>query len=294
MEHIMRRFIVVIVSLAFPIASMAQQVLQCVNPDVLNSLVFNGRAESRLVIRRGMPDIVAGFRAPSGFTLIGNGMRGQGNTTVVGYRTTLERDKAFDSLLGFMFDEGWSREAPAQPQLPAVTVAGPQPTSARLCRNGERRNLMVQEIEGIRYATISGFETTPPRACGAPAPQLSFGVDPQTAMNAARAIMPQFSFPATARLSGSPGGTSISGGTWVTSATRIESPDSATTLARDLARQLREQGWRSDAEWKGSLSTGSTWMRRNDAGQAYGGTLEILTVGDGVYEVGYSAVTRRQ
>lgn len=287
----MRRFILVSGLAAFAAVAPAQQVLQCVNPDVLNSLVFNARSESRLVVRRDMPENVAGFRAPAGFTLIGSGVRGQGLSTLVAYKTTLERDKAFDSLLGFLSGEGWNRETRQLDQVPSITVAGTQSSAATLCRNGDRRNVQVQEIGGVRYAVIAGFVTSPERACGAPDPRQGFSANPMAAMNAVRAVMPQFSFPSSARATGGAPSGDMTGGDETVSSVRIETPDTAATLAGNLARQLREQGWRSDAEWKGALSTGSTWMRGAGAGQTYWGKLEILNLGNGILDISYSVAT---
>lgn len=288
----MRKLTLAISMVTFCVAAPAQQVLQCVNADVLNSLVFNARAESKLVVRRTMPDTVDGFRAPAGFTLIGSGVRGQNLSTVVAYKTTLETTAAFDSLMGLLSAEGWKRESTSLQQQPLVSVAGPQPAAARLCRNGQRRNMLVQEIQGVRYATIFGFEATPPRACDAPMPQQGFGVDPIAAFNARRAILPQFTFPDTARLAPAAGGEVFSGNSASTSA-RIESPDTAASLARHLSRQLVEQGWRSDAQWSGKLSTGSTWSRSNADGQTIWGTLEILSRSAGIYDVGFTLATRQ-
>lgn len=292
----MRRLIIGIVSAGIAATAIGQQaLLQCVNPDVLNSLVFNGIIESRVVISRSMPANVDGFRAPAGFSLIGSAARGQAfPSSVVAYRTALDREKALDSLLGFLAGEGWSRESVAQAQIAAVNVIGSQSPATTLCRNGERRSVQVQEIDGVRYASINGAATIPGRACGVQPPQQTFGGNPRAALDAAQAIMPRFSFPDTARTNGQPPGGMRFGGNENSTSVRIQSPDSAATLASNLARQLREQGWRGDAEWKGSISTGSTWMRSNDAGQAFWGTLEILNLGNGVYDVGFSAATGRQ
>jgi hypothetical protein len=242
-----------------------------------------------------MPADTAGYRAPSGFTLIGSGSRGpEFPSTIVAYKTTMEPSKALDSLLDFLSDEGWRRESAQQAQLPNIIVAGPPPTAAMLCRNGERRNVQVREIEGVRYATISGFETTPARACGVPAPQpLGFSGNPMAAMEAARGIMPQFSFPDTARSVRHDGGLDM-GSNGMSSSMRIQSPDAAATLVRHLGRQLQDQGWRGDAEWQGRLSTGSTWLRNSAAGQPYWLTLEVMSVGSGAYEVSYALATRPQ
>lgn len=279
----MRKFVIAMTSVLVVTAAPAQEALQCANPDVLNSLVFNGRPESKLTIRRALPENAAGYRAPAGFTLIGSGVRGQGTGTMVAYRTTLEAGKALDSLLGVLADEGWRRETTAQMQ-PLVSVAGAAPTGAMVCRNGERRNLRVQDAGEVRYLTISSF-TARGWACDAPNPQ---GFDPMAARNAAMAQMPRFSFPATARMAA--GSSLPQGNSLASSSARIESPDTAASLARHLARQLAEQGWRADAEWNGALSTGSTWTRSAADGQRYWGTLEILGMGGNVYNIGFAMV----
>jgi hypothetical protein len=292
----MHKFIVAIGSVAFCVAAPAQQLLlQCVNPDVLNSLVFDARPESKLLLRREMPDNLAGFRAPAQFTLIGSGVRADGLSTTVAYRTALETQAALDSLVGFLSGEGWKGERMPEAQLPMANVAGSQPNNARLCRDGNRRNIVMQDIGAVRYATIYGFETTPARACDAPPAQSGFGVNPMASVNARQASLPRFSFPDTARMSsGSAGGLSLSGGNMASTATRIESPDSPERLARHLAGQLAEQGWRSGTEWSGKLSTGSTWSRSNADGQLLHGTLEILSLGEGAYDVGFSLLMRPQ
>ncbi len=73
-----------------------------------------------------MPESTAGFGAPADFKLIGSGVRGQNMNTVVAWKTTLETSKAFDNLLGFLFDQGWKTETIQQAQQLPVTVAGQQ------------------------------------------------------------------------------------------------------------------------------------------------------------------------
>lgn len=291
----MRKLIVAISSMAVCVATPAQQLLECVHPDVLNSLVFNALPEAKLLVTREMPDNMAGYRAPTGFTFVGSSSRAEGRSTTVAYRTTLEAPVAFDSLLAFLSGEGWRREVvPPAPQLVAG-VAGAQANTAVLCRDGVRRNVMVREGDGLRYATISGSESAPARACGVPAPQPAVGLNPMAAINARQANLPRFSFPETARLSGAqPGGDTYSGSNVFTTSTRIQSPDTGASLARHLARQLAEQGWRSDAQWNGRLSAGSAWTRSSAQGEPLWGTLEILSLGEGTYDVGFTLTTGLQ
>lgn len=286
----MRKLIVAVSSVVFCVAAPAQQLLQCVNPDVLNSLVFNGRPEAKLLVTRAMPDDAAGYRAPAEFAFIGTSVGTERAFSTVAYRTALGTQAAFDSLLAFLSVEGWKQESAPQLQLPVQIAGGSQPaTAATLCRNGERRRVVVRESEGVRYATIAGLEVSPPRACDVPAPQPVSGLNPMAAINARQANMPRFTFPPTARrTTGLPGGEGFSGNKVIFTTTRIDSPDTAASLARHLAGQLTEQGWHSDTQWSGRLSTGSTWSRTDADGQALLGTLEILSVSEGTYDVGFN------
>lgn len=286
----MHKFILVIGAAALSIAAPAQELLQCVNPDVLNSLVYSGRAEQKLTLSRGMPANADGFRAPAGFSLVGSGVRGlESSSTVVGYRTTLDSRTAFERMLQSLSAEGWKREIVQQPAGAALALP-PQPaTVATVCRNGDRRSVRVQEAGGVHYATITGFRTSPERACDAPVQQPPGFGNPMAALGAARVSLPQFAFPGTARMvAGRP--EAMIGG-MNSSAVRIESPDTAASLSRHLSRQLVEQGWKRDAEWNGKLSTGSTWTRKSSDGGPLWGTLEILSPGAGVYDVGFHLTT---
>ena len=286
----MHKFIISLGAITLSIAAPAQELLQCVNPDVLNSLVYSGRAEQKLTLSRGMPANADGFRAPAGFSLIGSGVRGpEGSSTVVAYRTSLESAAAFERLLQSLSGDEWKKEIVQQPAGAALALPPPPATAATVCRNGERRNVRVQEVGGVHYATITSFRASPERACDAPVQQPPGFGNPMTALAGRRVSLPQFTFPGTARMVSGRPVPMVNG--MNSSTVRIESPDTAASLARHLARQLVEQGWRNDAEWNGKLSTGSTWTRRNADGEPLWGTLEILSSGAGVYEVGFSLTT---
>jgi hypothetical protein len=293
---LMRKLIISSLSVLFATAVPAQALLQCVNPDVINALVYNGRSEIKLVMQPTIPQGVEGVEAPASFKLIGSGARPQnGAQLVVGYRIEAPAIPAYNEWLRLLESKGWRRET--QPvQQPTVTAPPAEGRlAARLCRNGERRNLLVQVVDGVFYGTIFAVETSPPRACGVPAPQQQVqSVDFMASINTLRAVLPQFTFPATARMSGQQPNGGNSGTNMITEATRIESPDSATSLLEALGKQLATQGWGGDADWKGSRSTGSTWTRKGGDGKPYWGTLEILSHGKNVYDIGFTVATRPQ
>lgn len=286
----MNKFFIAGCALTLSIAVPAQELLRCVNPHVLNALLFNGRVEARVTASSGIPEGAKGFGAPAGFALIGSALRGQqltGSSLTVAYKTDLEPKSAVEKLVDFLSGEGWAREAVPQPTLPpGLAVTGlPQLPGATLCRNGERRSVLVHALNGVGYATISGALAAQ-RACGAAAPGPSFQ-NPMADINVANANMPRFSFPETARTGGGSPGFKPPPSGGAASEVRIQSPDTAQALSRHLAAQLVQQGWRSDAEWSGKLSTGSTWSRQVADGRTAAGTLEILSLGAGVYDVGF-------
>lgn len=52
-----------------------------------------------------------------------------------------------------------------------------------------------------------------------------------------------------------------------------------------FVQQLRNQGWRPDAEWYGQLSAGGNWLRSRDNGQQVIGTLQLLQMADNRFEM---------
>lgn len=285
----MRKLAVAIGSMTLVAGAMAQDAFDCVNPDVLNALVFDGRVESRLVVMRELPGNAEGFGAPPEFTLIGSGIRGNNAGTEVAYRTDLDGNQALASLRQFLGTQGWQIETQAVNQLPTMTVAGARPLAVQLCRDGERRSLRVREVDGVRYANITGYKSSPPRACNAPVEQTPGFGDPMAAINTLRSRLPKISFPDTARMATGTGmdQTNLNSDS-VSTAVRIESPDTAASLAEFIAAQVAEQGWFRDAGWNGKLSTGSSWTRFADDGRNYLGMLEILSLGGQVYNVEFT------
>lgn len=270
----------------FAAAATAQQPLQCLNPDVLNGLVFLGRSELKVEVTRSLPPAMSGLRAPDAFSLIGTGVRDSGRITNVAYKTALTIDKAYTDIVAALGSAGWAVEASAAAGTTFNVAGAPRTTS--VCRNGDRRAVMVAEVAGVRYVNIIGYaQGEQPRDCNAPDPgpgNLAF----MTARNA----VPRFRFPAgTAIAQGGGGG---GGGSDVfTSATRIISSESATALAELLASQLQGQGWRPDSVWSGAGSAGSTW-RKLDEGRLTWGTLEIVRVSERTYDVDFTLALSSQ
>ncbi len=269
----------------FALAASSQELLQCANPDVLNGLVFRGRSDAKMTVTRAMPKEMPGMRAPAGFELIGTGVRPAGDWSTA-FKTALAADKAMAALTDALATDGWSIEARQSP--PETFNVSGQPQASIVCRNGERRSLSVQDMGTTRYARMQAVTDQRARACNTEDPRLR-GTDMFT--NAAR-DMPRLDFPATSHstsMDATPGG---GGPDSYSTASRIQSPDSAAGLAAHFAAQLAKQGWRQDGAWSGARSAGSTWTRIASDGQPAWGMLEILGISRGVYEAGFT-LTRK-
>ncbi|MEJ0100094.1 MAG: hypothetical protein WDO12_10275 [Pseudomonadota bacterium] len=63
--HTMHKLVVTLSALVLAASAGAQEPFQCVNPDVLNSLVFDALPQLKLVARSSLPDVSDGLRAPA-------------------------------------------------------------------------------------------------------------------------------------------------------------------------------------------------------------------------------------
>jgi len=260
-------------------AFAAQPPQQCVNPETVNGLVFLGRSDNKVEVTRGLPASMAGFRAPTGFSLIGTGVR-PGGTTTIAYKTSLGIDKAHAAVMAALAADGWAVEASAGSNNTFKLAGGPG--DGIVCRNGERRSLLVTETAGTTYAAIRAAAAAP-RDCGAPEPAPATGLEVRNAA-------PRFQFPAGTSLAPSLGGGGSS--TMSTVSSRVISEETPARLVEHLASQIAAQGWQRESGWSGSAGAGSTWRRVSEDAPAFG-SLEIVRVSEGTYDVDFTMTMPR-
>jgi hypothetical protein len=265
---------VAITTTAFFTLATSAQTLQCPNPDILNGLVFLGRGDMKLNVTRGSPGFMGDFRVPAGFLLIGTGVRATGMTTVA-YKTSLSGDKAHAALLAALGADGWEVE-PSQGPGNTFNVA----REGTVCRNGERRMLLVTQSGGATYVSINSDTQQRRRDCNAPDPALNMQ------FGRARNAVPRFQFPVGTSIAQGGGGGGGNGRNYTTSS-RIISTETSAGLVQHLASQIAGQGWSADSGWDGSGSAGSTWRRISD-GEVTTGVLQIVKVSEGTYDVDFT------
>lgn len=269
------------------LTALGQDLLQCVNPDVIKGVLFAGRPESQTLITATLPAALAGYEAPSGFELVGTAVRGDGASTTVAFRTSLDREAAHAALVASFEAEGWAIEAPMI--IPArVFVLDSEPVSGTICRDGERRYLNVEDINDRRYASIALSDQPPTRACNAEDPRrrsIGLGMMSLLTGEAPTLELPEGTTAAdgSGRINTGGGG---SGDTYATES-QIRSPLSPSSFVERLASQMSAQGWTADARWSGTLSNGGRWIRTSDDGIMYWSTLEVVDIGDGIYDLSF-------
>lgn len=252
----------------------AQELLQCPNPDILNGLVFLGRSDQKMTVTRGSAGFMGNFRVPEGFRLIGAAVRTQGYASVA-YKTALSSGKTYETLLAAFEAEGWAIEATGGSGA-IFSVAGGH-TEGMICRNGERRTLLVTDAGGQTFVSINALSQRRTRNCNAPDLVRMRPGDG----------MPLFQFPpGTSLVQGFGGGGGGSSRNYTTTS-RIISTEPAAQLVQHLAPQIENLGWSKDSGWAGVGSAGSTW-RSTYEGEPSIGVLEIIRVSEGTYEVNFT------
>jgi hypothetical protein len=282
----MKKLILVLSGALVSLTAVGQDLLQCVNPDVVNSLLFHGRADLHQTVTRGLPADLADVAVPGGFELIGGAVRDEMGIATVAFKTHLDSDEAFAALLASSEAKGWELEDDTQPFMARVFNLSSGPTTGTICLNGERRSLRVRDVAGNRYATVATQASDRPRDCNAPDPRLAMR-PPMPGL--ATGELPSLYLPESVREpNGNPlgGGSGMSGANFSTSV-QVASPESGARIADHLAGQMVEQGWLEDGRWTGALSAGSSWTRQAEDGVSLAGTIEIVDLGDDQFHVSF-------
>lgn len=273
----MRKPVIAFTTAALAFAVAAQQPRLCLDPQLLNGLVFLGRSDMKADTTPGQASFMQDVKLSEQLVLIGSAERNDGLATVA-YRTSLTPAKAYAAAADALAVAGWLPE----PSMSSATfrVEGDAPRDQMLCRDGARRSVLVRDVDGLRYVNVVAFPEARRRECGAD-PVLE-GMSAMSSRN----LLPRLRFPEGTNLAQPTGGGGGSN-TLFTTTLRIISMETPASLLEYLAEQLDRQGWEPDANWSASGSAGSTWHRLQD-GEPVAGTLEIFRAGEGTYEVDFT------
>ena len=282
----MKKLTVALVGAFFSLAALGQDLLQCVSPDVVKGVLYNGRAESQWSVTAALPAAMSGFSMPAGFQLVGTSERVDGAAATVAFRTSLDSAAAYSAMLGAFEAEGWVTEEQPTPTSP-IFVLESAPASGTICRDSERRGLIVQEISGRRYFTVSLNNQPRTLGCNVEDPRSARVVSMMSGLTqeAPTLRLPEGTTAAngSGRIAGGGGG---SGDTYSTG-DQIRITQSASSFMSNLGAQMSAQGWAVDSSWSGTLSKGGRWTKTAANGLPYWATLELVDVGGGIHDLSF-------
>jgi hypothetical protein len=263
-------------------SAFGQALLDCIEPDVLHTLVLQGQGARPPAFAATVPQELSALRMPGAFTWIGSAERASGvlgaaasaSQVTAAWRSNLAPDAARDATAGALAASGWEvRPSP----FTGVSVFASRvlPASQLACRAGMPVNFTTSAMDGVTYvmATIQrgnnnaictqAVRPSPIAASGMAShvPRLDLPINPETGMAA------------------QPAGESTSQGTgFLNARSEFDSRESAGNIARHFARQMAEQGWSSDANWSGASTAGSSWSRRPDADSLLHASLSVTSL----------------
>ncbi len=235
-----------------------QDLLECVNPDVVAALLGDFRSTVSPVVSTELPEQLAGYEAPAAFEWIGSMQTG--SETIAAFRTDLAPADAEQQFLTALRQAGfdtWKSE-----DSYGFVLTGP-PLYTSICRDGRRGGLYVRERAGVRFVATNFSTSATPQSCAeAMAP-------PDRSMSRAGfSYLPLLELPPSVLISRRPGAmpTEMNSGSNNTFAARVEVEGlgSVANLVGLLDQQITRQGWVAEASWSGEHSSGSAWTRTVD------------------------------
>ena len=262
----------------YGIAAFGQGLLDCIEPDVLRTLLLQSQGERPPVITAAVPAEIAALRLPAQFTWIGSAERITGrmdattnaSQVTAAWRSRLAPDAARAAATTALAASGWE----ILQQLAGLRVFGTAAAQfpQRLCRDGKTVSVNASAMEGVTYLLLTIPRGNGDGACSQsarPAALSNSGFEP---------YLPQLELPADpASGAVAPFGSGGSSSSTSLFSARVEFTirDSAANVARHFAKQMAEQGWSSDANWSGTSTAGSSWSRRGEGGARILGTLSV-------------------
>lgn len=277
------------------IAAWGQDLIDCIDPDVLAGLVFRSQNQSDTVIGAAIPDKMASINAPTAFEWIGGSSRTVGiingvpTKMVTGaFRTFAAPEEALDLALSGLAEDGWEIVSESNGMVSVFVtqiMRAPQKTA---CLDNDPVNVTANAVNDVTYVTYNFSSSAQNMTCaagGRPSFGTSFAVDE---------YLPSLEFPPDPGTgdpvypSGSGSGGNMGERNF---RTELRHGQSIGNLTRYLSRQLAEQGWQADASWIGQTTAGSSWSKQPEADMNLRATLQVLEVDDSFFNVNFRITT---
>lgn len=261
----------------------AEGVLDCVDPDIASTLLWNPGDQSS-EIRLEMPSHFP-VTLPSDFKLIGS--RESQYFSVVSFKSTLPISKAKLAIEESLIAADWQRPKLQTPRR----QGGFQNTRTktildvtRFCHDehGSITAMFSRSDNDETYLTL-----IPSKGSG-----MCKANDRMASMYLGGGSfdqMPVLSLPEGVKGFGGP---SLSGGgDGATSRMRLHTEKSPTDLLGFFSNQLLEQDWQEEGQWVGSFTSGSAWIREEGK---VSGLLQVVKLGNDEYALTFNLTKHNQ
>src|SRR5690606_34936623 len=149
----MRKLIATLTGLCFSAAAFGEDLLQCLDPHLVQSLIAPSATLNPTRITTDVPTELEGFVVPAGFDWIGS-LEGDIRKTVA-LKTTLDAHAAAAAAVESLKAMGWTEAATPSIGMTRVFVSSDVPSAgAQMCRGDASGALTVREVEGSRYVNF--------------------------------------------------------------------------------------------------------------------------------------------
>lgn len=274
----MSRSMLLLVSLGlFPCSAFTQDLLDGIDPDVRNGLLFEGARTDRR-ISRDVPLVLSDFSPPQGFRYIGSSV--DSSRWLAVYETGLRADDAKQRAADSLRESGWRDYRPWM-SGGVVNVHMPDPS---LCRDDQLMTVgawLVGESSYVFLRSTSDYTNCDGEIVREPIPYVLL----QPTMHyLPRLVLPLNAEPAESVVNESGASFNLRGA--LMRNRLILDPDlGAEYLAEEYGTQLSEQEWQLQGEWSADATAGSSWFAIREEDIVFSGLLQIVSLGESVYEM---------
>ena len=260
----------------------AQDLLECVDPDVREGLLFQG-FDSNVVVSRQLPALMQSVTIGGDFKFIGSSV--SDIQTSIAYKTAQPPDAAVREMTAALESAGW-KDFGVQTTPQGGFVTGSVPLYAALCKDQQTITLLSRESDDATFVNLRSVNQAVTQ-CAAMASRGATAAAGSIGFHLGE-LMPRLTLPAGAQpagLQGRLGATGVSGSNRsATTNVTIETELGAASLAEHFRDELEQQDWLMDGNWTASVSAGSTWTATRDENLKLIGLLDVIAIGGSTYE----------
>lgn len=283
----MRVMLVLVLGLlTLPIKALSDDLLSCVDPDVVTALLGFGYQPGSKVTDE-VPQEFSTLRFPSSYSLVGS--LSSDHLVSIAYRAGLDSQDARTEIFELLRQSGWrpmrKQEGEMRTGFQPAPTASPDPLS--LCHSsGDRVSVLVREDDRGSLVTVYRPVERRGRNCNeeaGPSRRIRWGFTDD--------LMPYLELPADSRRHGGGGGGVIQGsGDDADADVRVTTDLQPVELLEHFAAQLATQGWLPGSSWASEESLGSTWSLEREGLPKTVGNLQLVTHSPGDYSLKFSMI----